>query len=137
MYTLDLICSNGHKFEGWFSNRNSFEQQRDLGLISCTMCGDVVVKQTFSAIRIKKHAEEKPVAPTSVPTPTIPKSITNEIAKFVEKNFEDVGTKFADEALKIHLGDAEKRNIRGTATADEEKSLAEEGISFVKLPQIQ
>ena len=136
MYTLDLICSNGHKFEGWFSNRNSFEKQRDLGLISCTMCGDCAVKQTLSAIRIKKHAEEKPV-PVSAPKPEISKSITNEIAKFVEKNFEDVGTKFADEALKIHLGDAEKRNIRGTATADEEKSLAEEGISFVKLPQIQ
>jgi hypothetical protein len=56
------------------------------------------------------------------------------VAAFVDKNFEDVGCKFATEALKMHYGAAEQRNIRGTSTETEEKMLKEEGISFLKVP---
>jgi hypothetical protein len=54
--------------------------------------------------------------------------------KHIEENFEEVGTEFTKEALKIHYGAAEKRNIRGTSTADEEKLLKEEGVEFFKIP---
>jgi hypothetical protein len=54
--------------------------------------------------------------------------------RFIENNFEDVGNKFAEVALKIHAGDEEKRNIKGTTTPQEEASLREEGVQFIKVP---
>jgi hypothetical protein len=47
-----------------------------------------------------------------------------------------VGSDFANEALKIHYGVNEPRNIRGVSTSQEEDMLREEGVDFVKLPII-
>ena len=66
------------------------------------------------------------------------KHILNEIGKtlmnYVDKNFDDVGCDFAKEALKIHYGVTEPRNIKGVSTDQEEKTLKEEGIQFFKFP---
>jgi len=48
-----------------------------------------------------------------------------------------VGAKFAQEALKIHHGEIEKKNIRGTATIEEEVILKEEGVLFLKVPIVK
>jgi hypothetical protein len=53
----------------------------------------------------------------------------------VKENFEDVGARFAEEAREIHTGKAKERPIHGTATAQEAKDLAEDGIPFVALPK--
>jgi hypothetical protein len=53
---------------------------------------------------------------------------------YVEKNFDNVGSEFANEALKMHYGVKEPRNIRGTSTEQEEKTLKDEGIDFLKIP---
>jgi hypothetical protein len=45
-----------------------------------------------------------------------------------------VGCDFAKEALKMHYGAAEPRNITGVSTKEEEKTLNEEGIQFFKIP---
>ena len=52
----------------------------------------------------------------------------------VEATAEDVGAKFADEARKMHHGDAEERPIRGEATFEEAVELDEEGIDVFVLP---
>lgn len=57
-----------------------------------------------------------------------------EVQTFVEKNFEPVGKKFAEEARKIHYGEAEKRNIYGEATSEETETLADEGIEVNQMP---
>ena len=44
---------------------------------------------------------------------------------------------FAKEALKIHYGETEKRNIKGTATSDEETLLKKEGVQFLKIPVVK
>ena len=46
----------------------------------------------------------------------------------IKKNFDHVGRDFAEEARKIHYGEAEKRNIYGEATNEEAEKLADEGI---------
>jgi hypothetical protein len=56
--------------------------------------------------------------------------------EFLEKSFEDVGTDFTKEALNIHYGLKEPKNIRGVSTKKEEKVLAEEGIKFIKMPRL-
>lgn len=59
-----------------------------------------------------------------------------DIHKKVKKDFTNVGDKFADEARKIHYGDAEIKPIYGTTTPDERDDLAEEGIVFHHLPDL-
>jgi hypothetical protein len=60
--------------------------------------------------------------------------LSRRIHNFVEKHFDNVGPDFAREALKIHYGSAEPRNIRGSSTPLEEKTLHEEGVRFFKIP---
>jgi len=57
--------------------------------------------------------------------------------QYIDKNFEDVGDKFAEIAIKIHYGDEEKRNIKGTTTPQEEENLKEEGVQFIKMPLLK
>jgi hypothetical protein len=52
----------------------------------------------------------------------------------VMANTEDVGERFAEEARRIHYGEAAERGIRGQATAQEREALADEGIEVVALP---
>ncbi len=52
----------------------------------------------------------------------------------VKANAENVGGKFAEEARKIHFGEAEARGIYGEATPDEAKGLAEDGVEFLPIP---
>ena len=59
------------------------------------------------------------------------------VTEYLEKHFEDVGPDFYKEALKIHYGEAEKRNIKGTATTEEEVILKEEGVQFLKVPIVK
>jgi hypothetical protein len=131
MYTLDLICERGHTFEGWFANRAAFEQQRDEGIVTCALCGGAKITQALSPVHTLKAA-----APSRTALPAAP-SMLAKIREYVDKNFDDVGAKFADEALKIHLGDTEQRAIRGTATPQEEQDLRDEGVAFMKLPDVQ
>lgn len=49
---------------------------------------------------------------------------------------EDVGERFTDEVRAMHYGDANARNIRGKATAEERQSLIEEGIEVFALPEL-
>jgi len=56
------------------------------------------------------------------------------VHEYLDKHFDDVGAEFYKEALKIHYGETEKRNIKGTATTEEEVILKEEGVPFLKIP---
>jgi len=49
-------------------------------------------------------------------------------------NTDDVGERFAEEARKIHYGEAKERGIRGQASRAETESLLEEGIAVMQLP---
>ena len=54
----------------------------------------------------------------------------------VEAKAEDVGARFADEARKIHHGEADERPIRGEASLKEAEALGEEGIDVFVLPPL-
>jgi len=57
-----------------------------------------------------------------------------EAARKVIEHTEDVGDKFADEARKMHHGDAPERGIRGQASDEEREALKEEGIDVMSMP---
>ena len=60
--------------------------------------------------------------------------ILREVQTHIEKNFDHVGKRFAEEARKMHYGEAEKRSIYGEATKDEAAELLEEGIDVDQMP---
>jgi hypothetical protein len=130
MIAFDLFCSKGHKFECWFKDSASFEEQKSAGVINCPVCNDSQIEKAFSPFAIKKSGESK----REEINPSQALQLMNE---YIEKHFEDVGANFYKEALKIHYGEAEKRNIKGTATTEEEVILKEEGVPFVKVPNIK
>jgi hypothetical protein len=130
MIAFDLICSNGHKFECWFKDAASFENQKSHGIVNCPVCNDDRIERALSTFAIRKNGDRKKGK-------VDPQQALQVIYDYVEKHFEDVGCDFTKEALKIHYGEAKERNIKGTATTDEENLLKEEGIRFVKIPIVK
>jgi hypothetical protein len=55
------------------------------------------------------------------------------MARKIMANTEDVGNQFAEEARKIHYGEAKERGIRGQASHDERMELLDEGIDVMPL----
>ena len=142
MIAFDLNCKNGHTFEGWFKDSEAFEEQLEKGLIACPVCDSTSVHKALSTFAIVKG--QKGASMEEGKTPILPdgarqkflQDLNRQITHFVERNFDNVGTDFAKEALKIHCGVSEPRNIRGVSTAEEEKILKDEGVDFVKVPAL-
>ncbi len=57
-----------------------------------------------------------------------------ELRDHLVKNADNVGTKFPEEARKMHYGEIEHRSIYGEASPQDAKELHEEGIEFHPLP---
>lgn len=130
MMVFDLECSKGHSFEGWFDGLHSFEEQNSKNLIRCPVCNDSDIRKILSPVAVKKSQPKN-----DIPQGTIDyRKLAKEIVDYVQTNFEDVGTNFTSEALKMHYNVTEKRSIRGSATSEEEKTLKDEGIDFFKIP---
>ena len=132
MIAFDLECSKGHRFEGWFNNIQSFEEQKAKKLITCPQCNDTKIKRVLSPVSMKtsSRAERK----EDEITVDDHRFLATKIMDYIQKNFDDVGPDFTKEALKMHYGVTEKRNIKGSATAEEEGILKGEGIEFFKIP---
>jgi hypothetical protein len=133
MIAFDLMCSNGHSFEGWFKDLESFDEQNSQGLVKCPLCRNTNITRVLSPVAIKSsQGEERPTEAE----PDYQK-LAKGIMEYIRNNFDDVGADFSKEALKMHYGVAKKRNIRGSATTEEEETLKEEGIKFFKMPFIK
>ena len=130
MIAYDLKCQNGHTFEGWFEDAKAFNKQLKAGLIGCPVCDDTHITRIPSTFAIKGSPTPSPGTPNQVN----PEAMAQAIAHYVDQNFDNVGADFAKEALKIHYGVNEPRNIRGVSTPQEEETLRKEGVEFVKFP---
>ena len=58
------------------------------------------------------------------------------IRNYIENNFEYVGKNFSKEVRDIYYDKKSKRTIYGSATEDERKELAEEGIDLISVPWV-
>ena len=130
MIAFDLQCSNGHTFEGWFEDAQVYDKQKKKGLITCPICEDTSVSKIPSTFAIKMPHK----GVDSFDDKDKLAVISNNLLNFIEKNFDDVGCDFAKEALKIHYGVNEPKNIRGVSSREEEKILEKEGVQFYKIP---
>jgi hypothetical protein len=130
MIAFDLQCDKGHVFEGWFEDSKAYNAQKKKGLITCPSCNSTAISKLPSTFAIK--GSQTSVNPLDKQIDL--KKMSNEIVDYVNKNFDNVGCDFAKEALKMHYGVTEPRNIRGVSTKEEEKVLTQEGIQFFKVP---
>lgn len=131
MIAYDLRCAKGHRFEGWFDDGRAFDHQNENRLIVCPICEDTTISKVPSPFAIRTSSGN---AFKTVSEKAAMLELGQQVAKFVENNFENVGADFATEALKMHYGVTEPRNIRGVSTPQEEETLISEGIRFLKFP---
>lgn len=129
MVIYDFCCEQEHRFEGWFRKVDDCHQQIENGLLSCPVCGDRKIRKLPTASKIKpgngghENAGE-----------TGGEQLADKLRDYIERNYEDVGHQFPEEARKVYYGEAEPRNIYGDANPTEVKSLLEEGISVTPIP---
>lgn len=138
MKVLDLQCSNGHAFEGWFGSEADFQTQHAGGLVACPMCGDhgVVKKPSAPRLSLSGHGASEVPARNAVERPREVSDLTAAwmaVARHVLANSADVGHRFAEEARKMHYGETLERSIRGKTSPEEARELLEEGIAVMPL----
>jgi hypothetical protein len=141
MKVLDLQCVQGHVFEGWFSNEADFVHQCQASMVQCPVCGTCEVHKKLSAPRLNLGATPHVTASDTPVNAALPSAEISakytaawlEAAKHIVAHTTDVGTDFAEEARKIHYGDAPERAIRGQSTVEETKALLEEGIEVLPI----
>jgi len=111
----------------------SFEKQRMEGLVICPVCGNSKIEMAPSSVTTisGKDIERSGSKKSKEISPLMALKLFHE---YIDREFDDVGNKFAEIALDIHRGNADKRNIKGTTTKGEEETLREEGVHFIKLP---
>ena len=135
MKVLNLRCANGHGFEGWFASDDDFMDQNGRGQIECPLCGDCVVSRLPSAPRLNlSGAREAPVTKPAEPAAADLQAAWLQAVHHMLASTEDVGERFAEEARRIHYGEAENRGIRGEATPEQREALQDEGIEVMAIP---
>lgn len=143
MKVLNLQCAAQHVFEGWFAAEADYTSQLERGLLECPLCGDKTVHKLPSAPRLNlgaPRAEE--AASVAQPQAEVVGGATGQAlqaawlqaARHILAATEDVGARFAEEARKMHYGEAQERGIRGQASREETQALLEEGIAVMPLP---
>lgn len=141
MIVFDLECINGHVFEGWFDDRDDLNRQQAQGLLQCPVCDSFSVSPKLSAVAIRKSAASNSVASdramASQAQLDAMAEFVEKTSRYVENNYEDVGSSFAKEALEMHYGAKAFKQIRGTTTKEEEKTLEKEGVPVLKIPDFK
>ena len=129
-YTLN--CNNGHQFDSWFSDSNSFEKLKKNGHLECAICSSKKVEKSLMAPRITSSNDEK--KKTLISTEGSLEKEIKALKKKIKTTATDVGENFPTEARAMHYGEKEEKPIIGKTSVDEARDLAEEGIPFIPLP---
>lgn len=159
MIRFSLRCTNAHEFESWFQDSAGFDRMAAAGLVECPLCGDAQVIKALMAPAIRKTrgmkgraeapAATPPAAPPA-PAPANPEAgrvaagplpaqmlaLLQRMRAEVEKSCDYVGPNFAEEARRIHEGEAEARGIYGEASEADTEALREDGIEVARLPWV-
>lgn len=143
MILYDLTCAKDHTFESWFKNSSAADKLMKAGGVACPACGSTKVHKALMAPRIAKAKDDgvsEKALVAQQPNPELAEAMAKaeqamaEMRAVIEKNFDNVGEKFAEEARRIHYGEAPGRAIYGDATPAETEALREEGIEVHAVP---
>ena len=133
MIKYNLICKCGSTFESWFSSSNEYESLRKKKLINCIYCESSLVKKTIMSPNLPSKSNK--ISKPGKVEKDIKKQLI-EFRKYIEKNFKNVGDKFAQEARNLHYDKKTSKGIYGKATPEETAELVEEGIDIATVPWI-
>lgn len=134
MIRYTLTCDQDHQFESWFQSSAAFDNLAAAGHLSCAICGSATVERALMAPSVPAKGNTKIAAPDlSAPASDVETAVAK-MRKDVEDNSDYVGMKFADEARKMHDGEAPERAIYGEAKLDDAKKLIEDGVPVAPLP---
>ena len=133
MIKYNLKCENNHNFDAWFSDSSNFEEQNKKNLIFCPKCNSTKIEKNIMAPNI---GSKKQSYTNALKIEKNYEKIIKNVRKHVEKNFEYVGNKFADEARAIHYGEKEEREIYGETSVEEAVDLIEEGVNVSPIPGV-
>ena len=145
MIVFDLLCTGGHRFEGWFNSAADYASQKERHLVTCPSCGSAKVERVPSATRANLGAEppkppKAPAQPAKTPEMegkdpfAIAQMLYSKMLDDVLTKSEDVGREFPAEARKIFYRESPERAIRGQATQEEHDELVDEGIPVARFP---
>lgn len=143
MIVLNLSCTNGHVFEGWFASRDAFTGQVERGMVHCLQCQSTAVaalpsgphvrrRVTEIAVKRESSADAREQAVQTV-EPDVAQRLFATLAAMA-RSAENVGERFPEEARRMHYEEAPARNIRGLASREETRELLEEGIFILPVP---
>jgi hypothetical protein len=152
MIKFALLCARGHEFESWFQSGEAFETQSKSGRVLCPLCQAADVTKAIMAPAVASKNEEeraKPPAQTEVsgaearskmalpdPRERESRAMISAFRRRIFDEAEDVGTRFAEEARKIHDGLVQDRPIHGQANFEDARALIEEGIEIFPVPPL-
>ena len=160
MIRYRLQCSEGHGFEGWFRSSDDYDGQRKRRLVTCPTCGTTKVEKAIMAPSVvtseqavaarkskaKRNRADTPAVASDVAA--APVLTVNDEQRAMMRKLRDlrdamlkssdyVGPRFAEEARRMHEDESvPERAIHGEATPDEVKSLVEDGINVMPIPDL-
>ena len=163
MIKYQLICDQNHEFEGWFQASAAFDAQAESGLLRCPLCDSDQVKRALMTPNLASPKRRKAIEPpladpalkpadpalanSTLPQQLAPPIKSEQVQAFgaalaklrqlqqkITKDCRDVGENFAEEARKIHYGEAEAEGIYGRTTHEEREALEDEGIDVLDMP---
>ena len=144
MIHYSLRCEPaGHGFDGWFRSGADYEAQAARGLLECPVCGATGVTKALMrpAVSTSERALSRP-SESAAAAMGVPNEVAEamarlqELAREVRAKADYVGHEFAEEARRIHYGEAEERQIYGEASGGDVRALMEEGITAIPLPPL-
>ena len=134
MIRFSLQCDREHGFEGWFRNNDDFETQRKRGLVECPACGSHGVEKALMAPAVSTGRSREKMALAIGAEQRKAMAQMKALSEKIRENADYVGDSFAEEARKIHFGEADARGIYGEATPEEARGLVEDGVEFMPIP---
>jgi hypothetical protein len=132
-----LKCTCKYEFESWFSNSKEYDKLKKRNLIECIFCKSTEVEKTIMSPNVVGKKNYKFNNITENRKFIKIKKDLKKIQKFVEKNLEFVGKKFAREIREIYYDNKKNKNIYGTVSSQERQELKEEGIKLTSIPWIK
>ena len=133
MIKFNLSCKCGKSFESWFASSKEFNSLSKKKLVRCINCNSSSVKKSIMSPNLATKSNKK------LDSQSATKKIKKELLKFrkyIEKNCENVGDRFPQEARKIHYDKKTSKGIYGKATPEETSELLEEGIDVATIPWV-
>ena len=145
MIKFALLCTRGHEFQSWFQSSEAFDTQIKSGLVLCPFCQATEVTKAIMAPAIASRGEAKRAkisaqAQSQTKVALLDRhdrksrAMINAFRKRLLEQADDVGTRFAAEARKIHEGLVPERPIYGQASIGDARALIEEGVPVLPVP---